>query len=130
MPSVEPTAWVGTVVIPSPPIEATIDIDPDTLNINSKGKWITCYIELPEDYDVGDIDVDSILLEGLLEVQHSDIQQGVLMVKFDCQDLISYLRYLGIVPPVSALPLTVIGEFNDGACFEGTDEIRVIDESN
>lgn len=26
--------------------EATIDIDPNTLNLKSKGKWITCYIEL------------------------------------------------------------------------------------
>ena len=32
-----------------------IDIDPDTLKLDSTGKWITCYIELPDEYDVEDI---------------------------------------------------------------------------
>ncbi len=36
-------------------LEATIDIDPDTINVKSKGNYITCYIELPADYDVNDI---------------------------------------------------------------------------
>jgi len=35
-------------------LSATVDLDPDTLNLESKGKWITCYIELPEGYDTGD----------------------------------------------------------------------------
>jgi len=30
----------------SPVISATINIDPDTLNLRSVGEWITCYIEL------------------------------------------------------------------------------------
>lgn len=44
-------------------IPAAIDIDPNTLNWISKGRWITCYIELPEGYDVGDIDVSTITLD-------------------------------------------------------------------
>ncbi|UCF08160.1 MAG: exo-alpha-sialidase, partial [Thermoplasmata archaeon] len=32
--------------VPQSQIEATIDIDPDTLNLKSKGRWITVYIEL------------------------------------------------------------------------------------
>jgi len=35
-------------------LSATVDLDPDTLNLESKGKWITCYIELPEGYGIGD----------------------------------------------------------------------------
>jgi hypothetical protein len=52
--------WVleGTVQV----VEATIDIGPDTLNLKSKGKWITAYIELPEGYDVADIDATTVLL--------------------------------------------------------------------
>jgi hypothetical protein len=33
------------------PITATIDIDPDVLNLKGNGKWVTAYIELPEGYD-------------------------------------------------------------------------------
>jgi len=108
-------------------IEASIDIDPDTLNLNSKGKWITCYIELPDGYDVGDIDVSSILLEALFEVQRSDVQDGVLMVKFDRKDLIFYLEsILGIEPP-DDVSLILTGELTDGTPFEGSDTIRVIE---
>jgi hypothetical protein len=39
-----------------------IDIDPDTLNLKSKIKWVTAYIELPGGYDVADIDVGTVKL--------------------------------------------------------------------
>ena len=43
-------------------ITATIDIKPETLNLKSKGNWVTCYIWLPEDYNVSDVDTQSIFL--------------------------------------------------------------------
>ncbi len=109
-------------------IDATVDIDPDTLNLDSKGKWVTCYIDLPDEYEVSDIDAESILLEGLLDVQRSDIQDGVLVVKFDREDLAAYIDVvLGVVPPVE-VELVVMGTLTDGTPFEGRDTIRVIDE--
>jgi hypothetical protein len=51
----------------APAIPATVDIDPDTLNLKSKGKWITCYIELPDGYSVEDIDIDSVTLTKINE---------------------------------------------------------------
>ena len=45
---------------PSTPAE--VDIDPDTLNLTSKGNWITSLIWLPEDYSVADIDPNSVFL--------------------------------------------------------------------
>lgn len=115
----------GSYYVEKRGVEATIDIDPDTLNLKSKGKWITCYIALPEGYDVADIDVDSILLEGVIEVQHSDVQDGVLMVKFDRQNVIAYIELvLEVTPPDNVTP-TVTGEVA-GTPFEGSDTIRVI----
>jgi hypothetical protein len=46
-----------------PPIEAEIKLMPDTLNLQSEGKWITCRIWLPEEYDVADVNSYSVLLE-------------------------------------------------------------------
>lgn len=112
-------------------IEATVDVDPDTLNLKSKGKWVTCYIELPEDYDVSDIDTSTVKLnyedfdEISAELHPTEVgdhdTDGIpdLMVKFDRQDLIAILS-------VGKAILTITGEVND-VSFEGTDTIIVID---
>ncbi len=100
--------------------EATIDIDPDTLNLKSKGKWITCYIDLPEGYNVNNIDIGSILLEDTIPAEWGDIQGDILMVKFHRNEVEDMLF-------VGAYNLKVTGELTDGTPFEGySDEIRVI----
>jgi len=109
-------------------ISADVEIEPQSLNLSSEGKWITCYIELPEAYDESDIDVESILLEGLLEVQHSDVQDDILMVKFDRQDVITYIELVLEIELSDDVTLMVTGELTDGTSFEGIDTIRVIDE--
>jgi hypothetical protein len=48
-------------------VPATIDFHPNTLNLNSKGKWVTGYIELPEGNDLDEIDqiwIGSIAMNG------------------------------------------------------------------
>jgi len=111
-------------------IQAVIDIDPDTLNLKSKGKWITCYIELPGDYDVEDIDVSTIKLND--EVPAESRPTGIgdcdddgiaeLMVKFDRSAVQEILQ------EGNEVEITVTGELNDGIQFEGSDAIRVIDK--
>jgi len=114
----------------TPIISATIDFDPDTLNLKSEGGWVTVYIELPvgHGYDAGEIDVGGILLEGLLEVEHSDVQGDVLMVKVDRQDVIAYIELVLEIELPADVTLMVTGELTDGTPFEGIDTIRVIDE--
>ena len=114
----------------SPPV-AGIDIDPDTLNLNSKGKWVTCYIELPEGYDVADIDVSTVFLNAVqAEPRPTGIgdydDDGIpdLMVKFDRSDI------QDAVDPGDEVELTVSGKLTGGTPFEGTDTIRVIDKGN
>jgi hypothetical protein len=107
-------------------IPATIDFDPDTLNPRSKGKWVTVYIDLPQDYDVNDINLNSIELitsSGTVPVEETPtgVEDGTLMVKFDRQEVI------GILEPGEEILITVSGELNDETSWEGTDQIRVLD---
>jgi parallel beta-helix repeat protein len=101
-------------------LSVIIDIDPDTLNLKSKGRWITCYIEIPS-HDVKDIDIDSILLEDTIPAEWGDIQNDTLMVKFDRSEVEDML-----LP--GTYNLKVSGELKTGTPFEGySDEIKVIE---
>ena len=68
------------------PISATVNIDPDTLNLNSNGKWITAYITLPKGYDIHNVDADTIKLQyggRSISAAKVTVECGVLVVKFD-----------------------------------------------
>jgi hypothetical protein len=124
-----------------PAIPATVDVDPNTLNLKSKGKWITSYIGLPEDFDVADIDVSTLEITKLngavlptpIEAKkkptgihdHDGDGEPDLMVKFDRSELISAIRDLGIGDG-DDLEITLNGELFDGSPFAGSDTILVI----
>ena len=129
--------YATTKRLPIGGIETSIDIDPDTLNLKSKGKFITAYIEL-EGADVRDIDASSIRLNDIVSpvlderygfvtsedsyiVDHDE--DGVLerMVKFSRSEV------QAILDVSLSVTITVTGQLFDGTPFSGTDEIRVID---
>ncbi len=116
-----------------------IDIDPDTLNMKSHGKWITVYITLPEGFDIGTIDTSSIAITSLIgdtcdseytqEADPSFVPQvgdrdedGIpdLTVKFDRQVLLANLC-------LDDVSITIEGELTTGELFSGTDSIRIIE---
>jgi len=109
-------------------ISATIDFDPDTLNLKSKGEWVTAYIELTENYDVVDIDVSTIKLNGTVAAEAKPTEVGDydedsipdLMVKFERASI------QDILDVGDAVEIIITGELADGTSFEGKDTIRVI----
>ncbi|MFH1392090.1 MAG: PKD domain-containing protein, partial [bacterium] len=109
------------------PIPATIRIEPETLNLASKGVF-TAFIALPESYDVANIDVSTAVCEVATAVKGmiSEVDKGTYIAKFNREDLVN-------VPTGDAVTLRVIGKvfYNSGlADFEGSDTIRVINQGN
>mgnify|MGYP000530603689 CR=1 FL=1 len=113
-------------------IIATVDVNPKTLNLRSRGKWITTYIELPEGYDVGDINVSSILLDDTISANLSapiavgDYDNDTvpdLMVCFNWTEVAEYVLSTGIV--YGNVTLEISGKLYNGTIFTGTDTILV-----
>jgi len=106
-----------------PPIPADVNIEPDTLNLQSKGNWLTCYIWLPEDYNVADIDPDSVYIEDTIAAEKFEISNDTAIVKFSRSEVQGILS-------IGENEITVTGELMDGTVFEGTDKIKVINKGN
>ena len=96
-----------------------LDIDPDTLNLKSKGRWITAYLSA-ENASVHDMDVSTILLQDALAPERWDYQDDILMLKFDRQEFKDTVQ-------VGEVQVKITGKWEDGSAFEAYDHIRVID---
>lgn len=120
-------------------IDAVIEIHPGKINLMSKGEWITCYAELPGDYPVETIDIDTVAIakingspiepiykEGPAHIGDYDLDDiQDLMVKFDRQELISIFNDMA-VEDKEEIELTIIGKLEGGESFEGSCTIKVI----
>ncbi|MHC4889842.1 MAG: right-handed parallel beta-helix repeat-containing protein, partial [Planctomycetota bacterium] len=106
-----------------PPLPAEVRIVPRTINLTSKGKWITSLFWLPKEYDVADIDPNSVLLEGEIQAElfRVDEEEQVAVARFSRSEVQGILN-------VGQVELIISGRLTDGTIFEGTDTIRVIDK--
>jgi len=128
---------VGVLVLTGLPAASgieteTVDINPETLNLKSKGTWITVYIELPEGCDVEDINVPTVQL-GTVQAAWGNVEGNKLMAKFDRQTVIDYIwdrlyhmRNVPLSKEGVEVELTIKGKLTDGTPFTGSDTIRVI----
>ena len=130
----------GKIYAIATPVPTTVDIKPDTLNLKSRVKWVIAYIELPEGYNVSDINVSSILLNNTIPVDLNapmaigDYDNDTipdLMVKFNGTEVIKYiLNNTNVTKLVEerflTITLTLTGKLNDGTWFQGSDTIRII----
>jgi parallel beta-helix repeat protein len=120
----------------TPVLTATLDIHPQALNLQSGGRWVTAYIELPEGYNVSDINRTTVLLNGTIPIDPFWVNKTIesvigdydndtipdLMVKFDRASVSSYILSKNIT--YGNVTLTMTGMIADMP-FEGSCVIRV-----
>ena len=106
-----------------PPVEAVVKIHPGTLNLRSKGRWLTCYILLPQGCNAADIDPNSVLLEDEIPADRVVSYGRLAMAKFSRPAVHQLLSDLQTPAEVELL---VSGQLIDGTIFEGTDTITLI----
>lgn len=101
----------------SPPVPVVIDVAGDTITPNTRS--ITCNIWPPDGYNVADIVVGSIRLQGTISPASTSVRKGKMLVaKFPTTEL-------GLQAG-DVLELKVTGQLGDGASFEGSDSITVV----
>ena len=112
---------IGAYEFSLPIIYVPLNLDPDTLNLKSQGQWVTAYITLASEYDPNDVLLPSVMINNSIPADRSEVQDGVLMVKFNRDLLANYLA-----GEDGDVQLTITGEVYGQAIFKGTDQIRAM----
>ncbi len=104
-------------------ISAEARIVPRTINLASKGKWLTCYIRLPDEYDVADIEPNSVFLEDEIKPEQLSVdeQTQVATAIFNREDVQAILE-------TGDINLAITGQLTDGTVFEARDTIKVLNK--
>jgi len=121
------TDFTVTEVAPLEGITAEVKISPQTLNLKSKGRWITVHIELSEGYSAADIDFSTIRLDDTVEPETTKgSEEGKLVIKFSRAAVSTHIQntYGNTGSKFSEVTLTITGEVA-GTTFESSDTIRV-----
>jgi hypothetical protein len=108
-------------------VVAMSDVTPNTLNLNSNGKYVTASLQFPDPYTPDQVALSSCRLEGVVEPDTTKASIGdfngdgvlELALKFGRQALFDVLQ------PGQEVPVTVTG-LVAGHPFTATDTVRVL----
>ncbi|MBW8041950.1 MAG: hypothetical protein FVQ85_18395 [Planctomycetes bacterium] len=108
-------------------VPSEVRIVPRTISLESRGKWITAFLWLPEGYavtDIADIDSHSLLLDYEIEPERFRFneEKQVVMANFSQEEVQTFLN-------VGEFELSISLQLMDGTVFEGRDLIRVVQKS-
>jgi len=115
---------------------ARVELDPNTLNPDSNGKWITGRIELEAGYDVGNIDGATVTLNGIpayigKQGWAAPLVNADNVADFDADGVLERMVKFerAAVQAIASAPqttVTVKGRLVNGTPFEGQATIRVL----
>jgi subtilase family protein/HYDIN/CFA65/VesB family protein/fervidolysin-like protein len=104
-------------------------VEPNTLNLDSNGKWMIARVEIPEMYSPADVVIETVRFNGVVPADTDRFyldrdfnDNGIPDVKF----VFDRSAIEDILTPGEEVVVTITGEVRDTAHFVGTDTIRVI----
>lgn len=119
-------------------IPADVNFDPDKINLRDNPQsWnsphVMAFIRFSKPYKkrIVDVNLSTVLLDGVIPVVRGEITKTVCKTFFDRQVVYNYLwlklGHMGYEAPVKnkKVELTVTGNLNDGTPFKGSDTILV-----
>ena len=114
-------------------VEFSLSCHPETLNLKSKGNWITCILESMGENSTSEIDDGSLLLqagEGAVPADFLKQDDDIMMVKFSRSELIELISSMEDPVFPMTVDLTVTGSLSDGTPIEASDSITAINPGN
>jgi len=109
-------------------VVASIKVAPCELNLRSKGNWITVGINLPEDLELSEVVLDSIRINGTLQVELHPLRYNN---KNNSYELMIKLRRAAIEDfllralPTGKASFILTGFFSDGKVFYGELQMKM-----
>jgi hypothetical protein len=133
-------AVIGMQMLTSPivgtPVGVSVEIKPETLNLNKNGV-VTAFIEfLNSSYNVSDVAFESVRLRvesasDWIEPIRCTVAGDKLVARFDALSVTAYilskLVHMQIVSPQAKYPMDLVVEgMIEGEYFKGSDQIRIM----
>ncbi|MHC4266160.1 MAG: TolB family protein [Planctomycetota bacterium] len=110
---------IDTALIPLP---AGMKFTPQSLNLKSRGRWVTVHLTLPAGIKGSQVDYSSLLLMDQIPVDRvqGKGRSSKLTLKFKGADVKALLT------PAPQVEIILTGQLKDGTPFEASDIIKVI----
>jgi len=107
---------------------ASADLEPNTLNLDSNGRFVSCFVELPSGLDPHRVVLSSVLLQGSIPTSQNELRIGDYNLNSipDLQFLFDRTAVEAILPESPAVQLAVTGEVENTTYFVARDIIRTI----
>jgi hypothetical protein len=109
-----------------PPLTVVVKITPKVLNPRSRGGWIICTIQFPNEHSISDISTDTVFLNEKNQPASytTDEKANSLVIKFDRNNTQQFLNLTKDLE--GSVTLTITGELMNGMMFTGSDTIKVL----
>ncbi|HET9253129.1 MAG TPA: hypothetical protein VFP58_13535, partial [Candidatus Eisenbacteria bacterium] len=108
---------------------AAADIDPNTLNLESNGRWIVGHVELPPPHQPSQVVASTVRLRGTVPLAEGtqpelgDFNENGIP---DVQLRFDRAAVEAVLPEGNEVPITITGEIHEVIYFTARDQIRVI----
>jgi len=117
---------LGALEFFRPPVAVEMKFTPRVLNPVSKGRWVKAHFVLPEEFGVGDVDVNqaAVIEPGGIESEYMNVfinDDGLLEIEAGFERA----ALCGLVVGGEAVEIRVTGSLTSGQQFYGTGTVRI-----